>query len=107
MPRNKLFHFEEIWLTDPKCGETVEAAWLLGREQNFDTMVLERIQKCGKDPSWWSRNCFGNARTELEKKKILLVMTGEEAIRARCNHNLRKLKCEINILLDREEKMWG
>ena len=34
-------------------------------------------------------------------------MTGEEAIRARCNHNLRKLKCEINILLDREEKMWG
>ena len=30
MPRNKLFHFEEIWLTNPRCGETVEAAWLLG-----------------------------------------------------------------------------
>ena len=30
MPRKKLFHFEEMWLTNPRCGETVEAAWLLG-----------------------------------------------------------------------------
>ena len=34
-------------------------------------------------------------------------MTGEEAIHAGCNHNLGKLKYEINILLDREEKMQG
>lgn len=77
MPRKKLFHFEEMWLTDIKCGETAEAGWLLGRGQNFDIMVLERIQKYGKDPSWRSHNCFGNVRRELGKKKILLVMTGD------------------------------
>ena len=64
-PRKKVFRFEEMWLSDSHCGETVEAAWRNGEEGD----ILKKVEKCSKDLEWWEKNCFGNVRRELEEKK--------------------------------------
>ena len=35
----------------------------------WDTKVLNKIDKCGRELSRWSKKCFGSVRRELEKKK--------------------------------------
>lgn len=73
----KRFQFEEMWLFDDRCGETVEASWRVVGDGNLSgtlgTLVFKKVEKCGKDLEWWNRNCFGNVRRELEKKKLLLT----------------------------------
>lgn len=39
-----------------------------------------KVEKCGKDLSWWNKNCFGNACKELEKKRKLLIGVEWEAL---------------------------
>ena len=34
----------------------------------WDTKVLNKIDKCGRELSRWSKKCFGSVRRELEKK---------------------------------------
>lgn len=66
-----------MWLFDDQCGETVEASWRVVGDGNLGgtlgTLVFKKVEKCGKDLDWWNRNCFGNVRRELEKKKLLLT----------------------------------
>ena len=73
LPLKKTFRFEKMWLLDSRCGEIVEAAWSSMENQYGDREIMMKIEKCGKELSWWNQNCFGNVRKELEKKKHLLV----------------------------------
>ena len=68
--------------------------------------ILRKVEKCGKDLSRWNYNCYGNVRRELEKKKKLLVQAENKARRFGSNTRVRELLFEINILLDREARMW-
>ena len=63
-----------MWLSDNRCGETVEAAWGSMENRYGDREIMMKIEKCGKELSWWNQNCFGNVHKELEKKKHLLVL---------------------------------
>lgn len=40
----------------------------LGMHKLEDNAILKRVEKCGKDLSWWNLNVFGNVKKELEKK---------------------------------------
>ena len=54
--KKKLFRFEEMWLSDKGCAETVESVW---RSQNFDHSnfrVMAKIEKCGVELLKWSRD---------------------------------------------------
>ena len=45
-PRKKrCFKFEEMWLSDPSCGETVEEVWNSTRELNPSLAILEKVTK--------------------------------------------------------------
>ena len=63
-PRKKVFHFEEMWLFDSRCGEIVEVVW-----RNGD--IMKKIEKCSKDLGWWEKNVFRNVGRELEEKKVV------------------------------------
>ena len=102
-PRRKVFRFEEMWLSDSSCGETVKAAWRSGEEGD----ILKKVEKCSKDLEWWEKNCFGNVRRELEEKKKLLAKAKAEALRTGDNTWLRELKAEIHVLMDRETRLWS
>lgn len=66
--RMRLFRFEEMSLSNSRCGETVEAAWINTEGANSDNKILKQVEKCEKGLIWWNHNCFGNVQRELEKK---------------------------------------
>lgn len=55
----------------------------------------------------WNWDVFGNVRKELEVKKKLLLQVEREAVISGANCKVRELKATINILLDREARLWS
>ena len=104
--QKKKFRFEEMWLSNRECEEVVFSAWNCGDTLGFEGGVLAKIDKFGKDLTWWNRNVFGNVRRELERLKKLLVEAESVAMVSGNNFWLRQLKKEIEVLLDRESTMW-
>ncbi|XP_030930869.1 uncharacterized protein LOC115956706 [Quercus lobata] len=62
-PRKKLFRFEEMWLGDKGCGETVEGVWQINYEEEGNTRVIRKVEKCGTALTNWSKDSFGNVVT--------------------------------------------
>ena len=105
-PRKCSLRFEEIWLSDERCFETVEASWSSVHDGTSDECILKKIEACGKDLAWWNKNIFGNVKKELEKKKAQLAQAEREAIVSGMNHRVCELKEHINVLLDKEARLW-
>lgn len=106
-PQKKMFRFEEMWLSNVRCAEMVEASWSSYSHEHGDDAIIKKVEQCGKDLTWWNHNIFGNVRKELAKKKELLVVSEMEAQTHGQNARLRALKEEINTLLDKEARMWS
>ncbi|XP_075663065.1 uncharacterized protein LOC142632573 [Castanea sativa] len=96
-----------MWLSDERCAKMVEASSSSYSVGHCDSDILRRVEICGRDLAWWNYNIFGNVRKELKNKKALLVEAESAAIVSGQNGRVRELKEEINILLDREARMWS
>lgn len=105
-PKKKPFRFEEMWLADKGCGETVEGVWLANFEEFGNQRVLKKIEKCGKELAHWSQNCFGSVRKELDKKKKELAQVEKMALQSGGSLRIVELRNEINALMGKEERMW-
>lgn len=96
-----------MWLSDERCADTVEASWSSFEHSTNDSEILNRIDRCGKNLSWWNRNIFLNVRRELVKKKDLLAHAEIATMISGQNHRVWELKDEIIFLLDREARLWS
>ena len=105
--QKKIFCFKEMWLLNRGCEEVVFLAWNSGDTLGFEGGVLEKIDKCGKDLTWWNRDVFGSVQRELERLKKLLVEAESIAMASGNKFRVRQLKKEIEVLLDRESTMWA
>ena len=103
----KLFRFEEMWLLNRGCEEVVFSAWNSGGVLGSSGDELAKVEKCGKDLTWWDKNVFGNVRRELDRLKKLLTKAEFEAMVSGSNLQVLELKKEIDVLLDRESTMWA
>ena len=104
--KKKIFKYEEMWLSDKGCSDTVEAVWLSSDFDFLNNRILRKIEKCGVELTKWRREKFGNVRTELEKKRRQLAEAKRSAMELGLNTRVRELKSEIEILLDKENGMW-
>ena len=104
--KKKIFRFEEMWLSDKGCSDTIEAVWLSSDFDHTNHQVLKKLEKCGVELTKWSRENFGNVRNELEKKRRQLAEAEMVAMNFGLNIRVRGLKDEIEILLDKENWMW-
>ena len=102
----KPFRFEEMWLSDKGCTEVVEAVWSSQEGLDPNVRVVQKIEKCGKELTHWSKLHFGNVRSELNLKRRLLIKAEKEALQSGDNSLVRSLKADINDLLDKESRMW-
>ena len=100
------FRFEQMWISESGCGETIEAVWQGSNADSVGRKILKKIETCGTELTKWSKNNFGNVRRELEKKCKLLTQAKRVAINGGSVHTLKKLEQEINVLMDRESKLW-
>lgn len=55
------FRFEEMWLSDKGCIEVVEAVWSSQEGLDPNVRVVQKIEKCGKELTHWSKVHFGNS----------------------------------------------
>ena len=51
----KPFRSDEIWLLDSQCEEVVETACSSCVSMRLDSAILGKIDKCGRDLSWWNK----------------------------------------------------
>ena len=66
---SKPFRFEEMWLSDCGCSDIIEAVWLSREDGDAHDNVICKIDKCDKELRVWNRNCFGNVRMVLSRKR--------------------------------------
>ena len=96
--KKRCFRFEEMWLLDPSCGETVEEVWCNTRELNPSLVILKKAAKCEKALTWWNKHNFGHMRRELEIKRRQLALVEIEAMESGNNFRIRSLRMELNML---------
>jgi hypothetical protein len=68
--------------------------------------VAEKLKTCKKHLGDWSRRSFGSVTRQLREKTQELAKAEEEAIKGGSLDRIRKLKDEVNFLLEREERLW-
>ena len=99
---NKPFKFEQMWLKDSGCSETVVSAW--GSNSGAVTMpiVAGKIKKCGEKLTVWSKNSFGCIKKQIEKTGKLLSKAEVAVAKGESEYEVVKnLKSELNGLLDK------
>ena len=52
------FRFEQMWLTEQGCSDTVQAVWQRDNGENEILKVIRKVDECGKELTKWSKNCF-------------------------------------------------
>ena len=68
--------------------------------------VVNKINKCGKALTSWSRSCFCSVRRDLEQARKKLVQTEKDAMTLGVNFRVLELRSKVNDLLDKENIMW-
>ena len=102
----KPFRFEEMWLIEKGCTDTIQAIWAEQDSTDLGIRVIKKIEKCGVELKKWSMKSFGSIRRELELKKKEIVKAEKEAMRSGQNFRVKELMLELNNLMDKEARMW-
>ena len=104
--RNKAFRFEQIWLKEEGCGDTIKAAWGGALDVSPMPMVSQKIKECGVHLTEWSRKSFGCIRRQLQEKTKELIKAEWAAASGSDTSTMRALQLEVNDLLEKESLMW-
>ncbi|XP_023873052.1 uncharacterized protein LOC111985633 [Quercus suber] len=78
---NRTFKFEQMWLRDRGCSDTVISAWGPPIVEATMPEVAGKVKSCGVKLTEWSKNSFGSIRKLLEEKKKLLAKAEMAAAR--------------------------
>ena len=63
------WRFEQMWINEEGCQDSVESAWRQPVCGNFMEQVECKLKKCQLNLIWWSRDAFGNVTKQLKEKK--------------------------------------
>ena len=80
--------------------------WLSREDGDIQNHVIRKIDKCGKELRVWNRDCFGNVKMVLSRKRKELKEAEKVAMRSGNNIQVRELKKEIAELVDKENRLW-
>ena len=96
-----------MWLSNSGYEEVVHSACNSIDGVGVDGEILAKVDKWGKDLSWWDKNVFGNVQMELIHLKKLLAKEERAAMLSGNNFQVKQVKRDIEVLQDRESTMWA
>ena len=68
--------------------------------------VWNKLKDCKRSLGKWSKQHFGNVTRQLAEKRQQLQDAETSAMQGVSMDILKSLKSEINVLLEKEERMW-
>ena len=104
--KQKPWRFEQLWLENEGCHDSVAAAW---KEVSWGSPMVEvmtKIENCQNHLRKWSKNSVCNISKTLLGKKKSLEVAEAAAMRGGSMEFFLNLKYEVNDLLRMEEKLW-
>lgn len=101
------FKFEQMWLCDKGCNDTVNATWGTTSQNATMVLIVGKIKICGEKLSNWSHQSFGCIKKQIEIKGKMLSKAKIVAAKGEVNYKVVKsLRAEVNNLLVKESQMW-
>nr|POE67578.1 hypothetical protein CFP56_64659 [Quercus suber] len=104
--RNKPFRFEQMWLKEDGCGDTINAIWEDGFAVTSMPLVAQKIKLCGTRLTKWSRQSFGSIRCQIKEKTRELIRAEWVTARGNDTTTMRIIQLEVKELLDKENLVW-
>nr|POE77153.1 putative ribonuclease h protein [Quercus suber] len=96
-----------MWLKDDGCTKTIRSAWNSSSGPATMPLIAKKIKKCGELLTEWSLQSFGCVRKQIEDKGKKLTKAEESvALGVEDYEVVKRLKAELNELLDKESLMW-
>ena len=71
-PKKRVFRFEEMWLSDERCTEMVEASWSSYSVGHRDSDILKRVEILWQGPSMVEPQHFWQCEEGINKQKSSL-----------------------------------
>uniref|UniRef100_A0A2N9G6K5 Reverse transcriptase domain-containing protein n=1 Tax=Fagus sylvatica TaxID=28930 RepID=A0A2N9G6K5_FAGSY len=105
-PARKPFRFEEVWMSDSSCEETIEAAWKKSKPGVPMYSVWEKIHECRRDLRVWSRTNFRNIKQQIRETEDQLKQAEANSMRGHDHAQVIILKEKLQILLAKDERVW-
>ena len=102
----KPFQFESMWISDLECKEVITRAWDCAPDGTPMFVTTTKLKRCKKRLKSWSRDHFGNVKNQIKQVKEKLWHAKEVSVGSRDHEEVIRLKNELNVLHDIEEKMW-
>ncbi|XP_075645356.1 uncharacterized protein LOC142616374 [Castanea sativa] len=103
--RKKRFRFEEAWVKDEGCEDTIANAWSVSFNESPMFQVRNKIKECRKWLLAWSKNSMCSQGKKIEEKQNrlqVLEQNNKDSSWAKCEAR----RHEINILIEKEEIYW-
>jgi hypothetical protein len=102
----KPFRFEEMWMSDTGCANTIANAWQSPSNGNSMFQVISKLNQCRNKLKTWSKSHFGSVRKQLQEKRQELKIAEEKAMQGESSVPITFLRNEVSMLLAKEERMW-
>lgn len=91
--------FEQLWLENSGCHDTVQRAWMTDSSIFPMESVMTKIDVCQTHVMQWSESSICNVSKSLTEKKHLLKQAEATTISGKGTEAFLKLKSEIQDLL--------
>ncbi|XP_042939464.1 uncharacterized protein LOC122274492 [Carya illinoinensis] len=104
--KGKKFKYEMNWGMEEECGRLVEDVWSKRRENSgFLRSVQQKLACCRVSLRRWSRGLNKGREGEIKEKSVQLRVLEEEEGPNNMGE-IKKLRGEQSILLDKEDLRW-
>ena len=93
-------------MSDFGCREVITKAWDCTSDGTPMFASTTKLKRCKNNLKAWSRDHFGNVKNNIKQTKDRLWRAEDDSARIGEFEEVDRLKRELNILYDKEEKMW-
>ncbi|GMY35564.1 hypothetical protein FCV25MIE_30806 [Fagus crenata] len=99
--------FEEKWATNPDCEKLIQESWMQPVNVGSPMFQLcQKISRCRTALIDWSREVFEVNSLQVNHKLEALEALHEDNHGGRHNHQIKRLRDEVNLLLHQDELHW-
>lgn len=98
--RNRSFKFESMWIRHTDCAKLIVEIW------DPESDVLSSLDNCRIGLINWSRRSIGSVKGQIKKTRHRLGELQEATITDDTKLEEKKLKSELEEILERENAMW-